>query len=48
MPASEIPPLVEADVAEHITTGDVLIETTQGKTASFEVTITTLISAGND
>jgi len=45
VPAPEVPPLVEVDVA---TTGHVSVEATQGEAAGSEVTITTSISAGND
>ena len=48
MPASKVPSSVEVDAAEHTTTGHVSVETTQYGAAGSEVTLITLISAGND
>ena len=48
MPASKVPSPIEAIAIEHITTANVLIETTQGEAAGSEVTIITTISVGND
>jgi len=48
MPASEVPPPIEADMTKHTATRNVLTKTTQDEAASSEVTITISIFAGNN